>query len=658
MYRILIDLNQQLHVQQSLRKLVGDERLYDNFSFLEFMEELKDRDSLVSKVLNLKEEEFKKIQGKLSDLILEGNNVTKALAEVVNNSYSEDKERLTKLNDQILKIEKSNTIISFEFLRRLFGFSCESLARTALENLENEMKPEETDDEESQKWEKNKEEMEKFCTLLKQFLIQVWKLPSTLVWLALAVSIYLALYFLQARLISYITPTIVTILRFGNELWQYLEEYNRLMENINSLSDLKKELETTNTEDLLKEKKKIEKRIWLMEGESLQDALNKANPSEYEKNLSIVHTAHKDLKRLADAISSKKSKNTLFPRGDARILLFIDDLDRCSPDQVVKVLEATQLLVKSDAFIVVLAVDAKYVTLSLEQSTQYGKLLHRERSPTGLDFLEKIIQLPFRIPSIEDEAGTLKYTKSHFQKIKKKEQINPLGPENDSKPNFSPAAETTSDETDHVEKEDANEHTPLIVKSSSLPTYSAEDTTTEMENRNDKRRVIAESEIEIDEDDINFLSKLFFHYHISGNGRTMKRLTNVVKVLLILWDRQDSNFSNELKKLSYLILVMCSSPHMKLLMQKVMEHHEKTFHKSLSQTGEKMWHEILFKESLNNKELELLERHGGYMDFDDDVGKMKLETEKEKEDFMKAMRLVRCFCFVGESAYKESIDEN
>lgn len=41
----------------------------------------------------------------------------------------------------------------------------------------------------------------------------------------------------------------------------------------------------------------------------------------------------------------------VFPRGQARVVLYIDDLDRCPPDRVVQVLEAVQLLVKTPLFI-------------------------------------------------------------------------------------------------------------------------------------------------------------------------------------------------------------------------------------------------------------------------------------------------------------------
>jgi len=48
-------------------------------------------------------------------------------------------------------------------------------------------------------------------------------------------------------------------------------------------------------------------------------------------------------------------ENVLFPRGLPRVVLFIDDLDRCPPARVVEVLEATQLLVKTRLFVVVMA---------------------------------------------------------------------------------------------------------------------------------------------------------------------------------------------------------------------------------------------------------------------------------------------------------------
>jgi hypothetical protein len=88
----------------------------------------------------------------------------------------------------------------------------------------------------------------------------------------------------------------------------------------------------------------------------------------------------------------------VFPRGPARVVVYIDDLDRCPPRRVVQVLEAVQLLVKTPLFIAVLAIDERYITRALEQF--YKGVLLRHGSPSGTDYLEKIIQLPYRVRPI------------------------------------------------------------------------------------------------------------------------------------------------------------------------------------------------------------------------------------------------------------------
>ncbi|NEQ39292.1 MAG: hypothetical protein F6K40_24780 [Okeania sp. SIO3I5] len=79
-------------------------------------------------------------------------------------------------------------------------------------------------------------------------------------------------------------------------------------------------------------------------------------------------------------------------------MVYIDDLDRCPPDRVVEVLEAIQLLVKTPLFIAVLAIDERYISRALEKYYQ-GVLSHRG-SPSGTDYLEKIIQVPYRVRPI------------------------------------------------------------------------------------------------------------------------------------------------------------------------------------------------------------------------------------------------------------------
>lgn len=81
-----------------------------------------------------------------------------------------------------------------------------------------------------------------------------------------------------------------------------------------------------------------------------------------------------------------------------RIILYIDDLDRCPPDKVVDVLQAVHLLLTFPLFVVIVAVDARWVSRSLE--AHYAELLVPDAKAAGAaatarDYLEKIFQVPY-----------------------------------------------------------------------------------------------------------------------------------------------------------------------------------------------------------------------------------------------------------------------
>lgn len=92
-----------------------------------------------------------------------------------------------------------------------------------------------------------------------------------------------------------------------------------------------------------------------------------------------------------------------------RIVLYIDDLDRCPPERVVEVLEAVHLLLALPLFVVVVGVDVRWVSAAL--CRRYRGLLVGERDRAGearmhptatpTDYLEKIFQIPFRLPAID-----------------------------------------------------------------------------------------------------------------------------------------------------------------------------------------------------------------------------------------------------------------
>ncbi len=135
---------------------------------------------------------------------------------------------------------------------------------------------------------------------------------------------------------------------------------------------------------------------------------NRLSSDSYQPRLGLMQQVKTDLDALTDGLTVHKQdvyaaeKQKMFPRGPARIVLFIDDLDRCPPNRVVEMFEAAQLLLKTKLFVVVLALDVRYVSRSLEKV--YKGILSRYGDPSGLDYIEKIIQIPYRIRPIDGDA--------------------------------------------------------------------------------------------------------------------------------------------------------------------------------------------------------------------------------------------------------------
>lgn len=89
------------------------------------------------------------------------------------------------------------------------------------------------------------------------------------------------------------------------------------------------------------------------------------------------------------------SLNDVRLRENARVVVLIDDLDRCFPDQAIRLLESIKLVLAQPGFIFILGVARKVVEGYLQHrySTEYGIADFK-----GGQYLDKIVQLPFNIP--------------------------------------------------------------------------------------------------------------------------------------------------------------------------------------------------------------------------------------------------------------------
>ena len=144
----------------------------------------------------------------------------------------------------------------------------------------------------------------------------------------------------------------------------------------------------------------------------------RAESEDYRSRLGIISLIRNDFEKLSDLIRPRPAKSgeqrAAGPKQDPlpidRIVLYIDDLDRCPADRVVQVLEAVHLLLAFPIFVVVVAVDPRWLRRSLELTHPHlltgladeGKApgngrVSGTRAATPQNYLEKIFQVPFNL---------------------------------------------------------------------------------------------------------------------------------------------------------------------------------------------------------------------------------------------------------------------
>lgn len=127
---------------------------------------------------------------------------------------------------------------------------------------------------------------------------------------------------------------------------------------------------------------------------------------DYRQHLGLISLIRRDFETLSRLLRERNDLPV------DRIVLFIDDLDRCPPDRVGEVLEAIHLILAFELFVVVVGVDVRWVARALQK--RYAGLL--ASTITGLgpskddlaspdDYLEKIFQIPFWINPLHGETS-------------------------------------------------------------------------------------------------------------------------------------------------------------------------------------------------------------------------------------------------------------
>lgn len=204
------------------------------------------------------------------------------------------------------------------------------------------------------------------------------------------------------------------------------DEITKLAMEIEKLESKKEMLEKEKVSKV-KDKEMLENQLTdIGSGKLLANFLaGRSTDDNYIKQLGIISWIRKDFSRLNElfVLQEKVKKDQAVTPVDGikidRIVLYIDDLDRCNEDTVVKVLEAIHLLLAFPLFVVVVGVDPRWLDNALNEKykTLFGKktgetsgtgneipVIHYDRPASSYDYLEKIFQIPFSLKPINKEG--------------------------------------------------------------------------------------------------------------------------------------------------------------------------------------------------------------------------------------------------------------
>lgn len=128
---------------------------------------------------------------------------------------------------------------------------------------------------------------------------------------------------------------------------------------------------------------------------------------DYRAMLGLIGTVRRDLDVISQGVVAHNDE--LSDDADAglddvvnRVVLYVDDLDRCRPDVVVKVLEAVSMLMSFPLFVVIVAVDSHWISRSL---THVYRDMLSDGQVTPDHYLEKIFQLPVWLEPPQADAA-------------------------------------------------------------------------------------------------------------------------------------------------------------------------------------------------------------------------------------------------------------
>jgi hypothetical protein len=275
--------------------------------------------------------------------------------------------------------------------------------------------------------------------------------------------------------------------------------------------------------------------------------IERTNSSDYSKHLGLISTIRQDFESLRERLKAEKKAKSDHYQGVDRIILYIDDLDRCPANKVKDVLQAVHLMLAYPLFIVVVGVDPSWLLRSLKTSYAAFQDEHQPDADgempwtsTPQDFLEKIFQIPLNLQPMTQRgfarlvdgmllspAANTKLDVAHGQS--KPATLEAQEPHDDAIVNPENQPDNLGDSTEAIDPSEVAQDAPLPAqKAEALPQQVAVPAIVK------PVFIIEEEALTIQARESNFAKQLF---RLMPNARSAKRFTNIYRLLKASVDR-------------------------------------------------------------------------------------------------------------------------
>ena len=265
---------------------------------------------------------------------------------------------------------------------------------------------------------------------------------------------------------------------------------------------------------------------------------------DYEGKMGFFSAVEQDIRRVFDLLVDPKQP----------AVVFVDDLDRCSPGKVAEVMEAVNVFLSGDFpnTYFVMGIDAQAVAASMEVAheklTDKLKATTRRYGSLGWYFMEKMVQLPFVMPVITPEQGD-GYLKELFTKR-------------------APGSEGTQPDKPSLEKQihDLLQNEPVEKLIGKITQEADLLSKLDVQQRRDLQEQairISAQKLADDSDEMYYYLKRYLPY-LGNKPRTIKRFVNLYRFYrMSQWARQLQNLKTaDSAALGRWIVVMLRWPQM------------------------------------------------------------------------------------------------